>query len=461
MADSHENGAMSALEDALARRDEQALDRALAEIHPADVAAWFDAAIESSQRSLLELASDERLGDVFEYMDPDDWRRAVVLLPDARLARVVADMAKDDAADLLHELDDERARGVLELVEKPEQREIRNLYAFPPETAGGRMTMDVVAVLEDVTVREAIAQLRKQAPSDTETVYYAYVCDADERLVGVLSLRKLLGASDDQRVGEVMDRRVVSVAATTDQEEVARLIERYGFLAVPVVDDEERLLGIVTVDDAMKAVEQEATEDIFRKTGLSVADTEMLRSERIVNASLSQVLKLRMPWLLVVLVGGLLAGGVIGQFEDTLEAVAILAIFIPVIMDMGGNVGTQSSTIFVRGVILGHIDTSRRVGGYMLREAFTGLTIGALTGAGAGLVGWAWQGEMMIGVVVFISMTLTCGLASMIGYGVPWLMHKLGIDPAAASDPFITTIKDITGLLIYFSLATALLSHLM
>ena len=452
---------LKSLEEALSRRDESALAESLDELHPAEVAAWFDGADQAARQQLVELADDEHLGEIFEYMEPDDWRSVVLLLPDERLARVVADMARDDAADLLHELDDERAARVLGLVEASERREIRDLFEYPPDTAGGRMVTDVVAVREDLTVAEAIAQLRKQAPSDAETVYYAYVCDADQRLVGVLSLRKLLGARDDQLVGEVMDRRVVSVEATTDQEEVARLIDRYSFLAVPVVDSEGRLLGIVTVDDAMAAAEQEMTEDIFRKTGLSVSDTDMLRSERIVNASLPEILRLRLPWLLVVLVGGLLAGGVIGQFEEVLGSVIALSVFIPVMMDMGGNVGTQSSTIFVRGMTLGHIEVDRRIVRHLGREALVGFAMGTITGLGAGLTAWVWQGEMMIGVVVFLAMAITCTLASLLGYGIPWTMQKLGVDPAAASDPFITTIKDITGLLIYFSLAAALLGHLM
>jgi magnesium transporter len=461
MAENREHQLLRELDAALDAEDARRLDAALEELHPAEVAAWFDGAEKSARARLVELADDERLGEVFEYMDPDDWRSVVLLLPDARLARVVADMARDDAADLLHELDEERARRVLDLVETSEQREIRDLFAYPPDTAGGRMATDVVAVQTGLTVREAIAQLRKQAPTDAETVYYAYVCDAENRLVGVLSLRRLLGSSDDQLVEDVMDSRVVAVEANTDQEEVAQLIERYSFLAVPVVDTEGRLLGIVTVDDAMAAAEQEATEDLFRKTGLSVGDTEMLRSERIVNATLPEVLRLRMPWLLVVLVGGLLAGGVIGQFEEMLQSVVALAVFIPVMMDMGGNVGTQSSTIFVRGMVLGHIDLDRRVVRYIARQAVIGLVMGAITGLGAGLVAWVWQGELLIGVVVMLSMTITCSLASVVGYSVPWLMHRLGVDPAAASDPFITTFKDITGLLIYFTLATTLLGHLM
>ncbi len=446
---------------ALERDETATVQEALSEMHPADVVSWLAEADEAGRKRLLSVANDEHLAALFEHMSPEDRRSSIEPLSDQRLAQVMAYMAPDDAADLMHEMGLPRARRVLRLIREPERKEISELFAYPQDTAGGRMTLDVVALREDLTVKDAIAELRRQAPTDAETIYYAYVCDAEHRLVGVLSLRTLLGSQDEQTVADIMYRSFVAVTADTDQEDVAKLFERYSYLAIPVIDDGGHLLGIVTVDDAMDAAEEEATEDIFITAGLSVADAEMLRSERILRASIPQVLKLRLPWLLVVLVGGLTAGGVIGQYEEILQSVVALAIFIPVMMDMGGNVGTQSSTIFVRGLVLGHIELDRRIVGAMVKEAFTGFTIGAISGLGAGLVAWVWQGEMMIGLVVFLAMALTCTLASMIGFGIPWVMSRLGADPAAASGPFITTIKDITGLLIYFSLATALLSHLM
>jgi magnesium transporter len=286
------------------------------------------------------------------------------------------------------------------------------------------------------------------------------VTDETGHVEGVLSVRRLLWAEPQTVIAEIMYRTVASLSPTEDREAAVRTAERYDLTVLPVVGADGVMLGIVTIDDLMDVAEGEFTEDMFRLAGINWSEEEVGRSTRILDASLGQVLKLRLPWLLVALAGGLMAGGVVGQFEETLEAIVILAFFIPVVMDMGGNVGTQASTIFVRGFALGHI-TAENVWPHMWREGRTGLAVGLIVGLVAGVAAWLWQGIFELGIVIFISMIATCTIASLVGFAVPWIAHKAGKDPAAVADPFITTIKDVTGLLIYFGLATWLLGALL
>lgn len=245
-----------------------------------------------------------------------------------------------------------------------------------------------------------------------------------------------------------------------DQEIVARKIQDHNLLAIPVVDSEKRLVGIVTVDDAIDILQEEETEDVFIKAGLNeIHSRETTRSYHLIKGTLRKVLGVRLPYLLITLLGGMLAGTIIGAFEETLESILALAFFIPVIMDMGGNVGTQSSTIFARGLVLGHIDLTH-FKGQILREAKVGATMGLLLGIGAGLFGWLWQDFFELGLVVGISIFITITIATIIGFGVPYALTKLGYDQAAGADPIITTLKDVSGLVINFSMASLLLGHL-
>lgn len=333
---------------------------------------------------------------------------------------------------------------------------------------------EYVAVDKNLTVGRAVEEFRRQSPEDDEaTVYYAYVVE-DEALVGVLSMRDLLQSEDDESVGSIMNDDVISLDADQDPETAARTIQEHDLMALPIVDDEDRIVGIARVDALMDIVDEEASEDIYRQAGLAFTGEEVSRSTAILQSPLRMILWLRMPWLLVALAGGLAAGAVIDQFEETLEAVIILAFFVPAIMDMGGNVGTQSSTIFVRGLALGHID-EKTARSHILKEGLVGATIGVLIGAVAGTAGFVWANFFWagtetvagpavateVGIVIFVSMVVTCFVASLVGYVVPYISHVLDLDPAAVSDPFITTIKDITALVVYFGLATLLLSEVL
>ncbi|RQG96427.1 magnesium transporter [Natrarchaeobius chitinivorans] len=323
---------------------------------------------------------------------------------------------------------------------------------------------EYVSVTQDTFVGMAIDAFRAFEPvSDETTVYYLYVVDNSDRLVGVMSLRELLNAPEDDVVEDHMVTDLVTIDADADPEYAADEMAEREFPALPVVEDGV-LVGVLRTDDMLEVVEEEATEDILKSAGFSFTDVEQSRSSAILESSIPRILRLRLPWLIVALAGGLLAGGVIDYHEETLSGVVALAFFVPVIMDMGGNVGTQASTIFVRGLALGHID-DRNAAKYFAREGFIGLLIGLMIGAiGAGAA-YVWQMNepyaTELAIVVFVGLVSVCVVASVVGYVIPWVMNKLGFDPAAASDPLITTVKDVTALLIYFGLAAVLLAELL
>lgn len=328
---------------------------------------------------------------------------------------------------------------------------------------GEVMTQQYVSVTKNTAVGDAIKKFRDYTPEDPErsTIYYVYVVDKQENLVGVCSVRKLLNTPEDQPVSSIMKTDLISFNIDADAEEVAVDVSEYHFPAIPITDNENKLVGIVRSEQLIEVVQETLTEDLLKLQGMDLpeptdfTEIETKRSTLMLDAPIHQILRIRVPWLVVALAGGFLAGGVIGVFEEALETVVLLAIFIPVIMDMGGNVGTQSSTIFVRGTALGQIG-EQNVKRHIMKEGLVGLLIGVLVGSLAGIAAYLWKGMPELGIVIFLSLTLTCIIASMIGYGIPWIAHKLGYDPAAVSDPFITTIKDVTALLIYFSLAAAL-----
>ena len=313
------------------------------------------------------------------------------------------------------------------------------------------MSPDYVRVRKGTTVEESLDKLRAMK-DERENIYNLYVTDETRILEGVIKLDDLVLAEPDTYVEEIMNDEPIMIDTDLDQEEAARIMQEQDLLDVPVVDHENRLVGIITIDDAAEIMEQETTEDIFEMAGLDTLKAdEAVRSRTMIEGSLPEIWKVRIPFLLIALAGGLMAGAVVDGFEETLEAVAAVAVFIPVIMDMGGNVGTQSSTIFARALVLGQINV-RRFARYLLKEVSVGATMGAMLGILAGIIAHFWQGIPRFGLTVGLSLALTVTIASSLGFLIPFILYKLNFDQAAGSDPVITTLKDITGLIIYFSL---------
>ena len=423
------------------------------ELQPADIADILQQMEEMDRARLFVRLDGETAALVLRKLNTEAVDSLLYILGPERIAAVLDEMSLDDAADFLGEVSENVKTELLDLMEVEEASDVEELLAYPEDTAGGIMTTEYVAILEDISAEKAIQVLRETAP-DAETVYYVYVINTKNQLVGVISLRELIIANPETLITDIMQKKVISVRVDTDQEEVARVVTRYDFLAVPVIDHDRSLVGIVTVDDVIDVIHEEATEAIYRLAGAQQVEEDLPLPERLVASVRS-----RLPWLLVTLMGGMLAGQVLRGLETELSRMVALAFFIPLLTGMGGNVGTQSSTLTVRGLATGQIE-GREVILTVLKESLVGMSIGAVCGLIVGTVAFLWQGNMALGLVVGLALLGNMTTAATMGTLVPLFFRRVGIDPAVASAPFISTSIDITGLLIYSILASALISYL-
>lgn len=451
-------------------KDMEALKALLTTAEEMEILYAFHNLNSEEQVIVFRLLSKDHALRLFEEMDTDMQQNLLRSFTDEGSIEFVNELAPDDRVRLLDELPASVAKKLINSL-SPEERESTNvLMGYDAETAGRIMTTEFISLQRDLTVGQALEKISAQA-EDKETVYTLFVTDESKRLEGVLTLKGLLIArgvsgttisktDDNTLVGDIMSKNAISVPTDTDQEEVARILQELDLLAIPVVDKEHRLVGIVTIDDAIDILEEEVTEDIFDAAGLAeVKGNEAGRSEVLVNGSTWRIWRVRLPFLLITLVAGILAGGVIEWFEDALSLAAV-AIFIPLIMDMGGNVGTQSSTIFARGVVLGHIQPAKFVK-HFLKEIWVGFSMGLLIGTAAGTITAIWQGIPLLGLAVGISLVATMTLAALLGFLVPFVLVKFNVDQAAGSAPIITSIKDIAGLVIYFVSVTVFLGYML
>jgi magnesium transporter len=430
----------------------------LRKLHPADVA------------RLIHYLNEEQRSDVFSMMLQEDASRAADMISelstdqaidlfgaitDQQILAVMKELSSDDAADLIPAMPEDLAERILGLMEERDSASIEGLLTYEEETAGRIMNPHVFALEEHVPVSEAIAALRTSRSEDLEMVFYLYVVDDRGHLVGVCSLRDLLLADPARELREVMNNRTTSVSTSTDQEDVARLVARYDFLALPVVDNQNKLVGIITVDDVIDIIREEETEDILLMAGLGEgSEEEVLRAPVWKNALL------RLPWLFVAWIGGIIASQVIGTYQGVLAQVAAIAAFIPMVISMGGNVGTQSATIVVRGLATGKITS-----GQMWRVAFREVRVGILLGITFGILlavatPFLIQSEVPLGLIVGISIITNMILAPTVGTSMPIVLRRLGVDPAIATGPMVTTSMDVLGVLAYFVIASLLLAVL-
>jgi magnesium transporter len=421
----------------------------LKKTHPADIAYLFKLLNERSAQIVFELLPDtETAAEVLSEMQPALRVEFLQHVATDRLAEILSAMADDDTADLLADLPDEFREQILELMSQEDTEEVAERLSYPEDSAGRIMTTDFLALPETMSAQEAVQEVRKA--SETEMVFYLYVTDGENRLAGVLSLRQLVTAADETKLSSMMTSETVKVRVTTDQEEAARLVSRYNLLAIPVVDHNEVLVGIITVDDVIDVLREEATEDILKMAGTS--------EEEISSFSVWRSVRVRLPWLFAAWIGGVAAIKIIGGFEDHFgEQIALfasLAAFIPVIMGMGGNIGTQSLSITVRGLATGRIDP-KLLWRVVFKEIRVGLLLGIAYGLLLALVGWVLNKNFTLGMVVGIAMCGNMTLAAVVGTFLPLIAVKLRIDPAVASGPFVTTSIDVLGVTLYF--LTALL----
>ena len=409
-----------------------------------------------NQAIVYRLLSKDTALFVFERLDTSDQQKLIHSFTEESAIEIITALDPDERVRLFDEMPASFTRRMLSAL-PPQEREMTNLLmGYKIQTAGHIMTPEYVRISRSMTVSEALDKVKENA-KEKETIYTIYITDNAKILEGVISLRDLWIADHDKKVEDVMEKITAKVSTDTDQEEVARLLQRLGWLAVPVVDHEGRLVGIVTIDDAVDILEDETTEDIFDAAGLAdVAGTEADRSEVLTKGSIWKIWAVRLPFLVITLAAGMVAGLIIEGFEEILESVVIVAFFIPLIMDMGGNVGTQSSTVFARGVVLGHINVRQFLKPF-LKELGVGLSMGAMVGTVASILISIWLGIPMLGIAVGIALVATMTLAAALGFVVPFALIKLNVDQAAGSAPVITSIKDISGLFIYFALVALLM----
>mgnify|MGYP003321389247 FL=1 len=398
------------------------------------------------------LGKDEAIS-VYEYLDSATQQSLLRLLRSGEMREVVEEMSPDDRARLLEELPAKVVRQLLSELSPEERRVTAQLLGYEAETAGRLMTTEYIALKENQTAATALEIVRRRA-RDTETIYSLYVTDAQRRLTGILSLRDLVTAALNARIGDVMTGDVLSVATDTDQEKVARTIQRYDFLAVPVVDSEQRLVGIVTVDDVIDVIEQEATRDLYAAGAVQAGD-----EDDYFSSNLFTVARRRVVWLSVLVLASFFTSEVIAANEAVLKQVVLLAAFIPLLGGTGGNVGAQSSTVVIRGLSTQSISALKPLQA-VLREAMAGALLGVLMMILVLPFAWWRGGGALVGVSVGISLLAITTLAATAGAAFPLLFDRMGLDPALMSTPFITTCTDVAGTLIYLKTAQWLLLNL-
>ncbi len=431
------------------------------EMHPADLADLAEALPEASVRAFLFALPKERAAAVLEYLDEDLRTQVLEELTAGEAASIVAEMTPDERADALEELDDETADDILSELGAEAQAETERLLEYDPYTAGGLMTTEFVSVAEDLTVEQALRSVRTMARAGRrEAMYTIYTTDQNGRLRGVLSLRELLAAPEGGRMSDLAWSEVVSVRPDMPQEEVSQVTSNYDLVALPVVDTDGRLLGVVTVDDVIDVIQEEQTEDVQKMGGMEALE------EPYMQIGLVQNVRKRAGWLSVLAVSEMLTASAMAHYEGEIAKAALLAQFIPLIMSSGGNSGSQATSLIIRAMALGEVRV-RDWYKVVMRELPAGIILGLILGALAMARILTWQGLGLYDYgphVVRLAATIGIALVGIVTFGsltgsmLPFVLKRLGFDPASASAPFVATLVDVTGISIYFSVAYLMLS---
>ena len=444
------------LEDLLERKQYAALRDQLALLEPADIASLFEDLSEAQLPLLFRLLPKEPAAEVFVELDPEQQELLIRGFSNTELKEVIDELYVDDAADLVEEMPANVVKRILRHADPETRKSINEILKYPEDSAGSLMTTEILDLKRGMTVADAFKRIRRTA-SDMETISVCFVTDEGRHLLGVLTIRDLLLAEEDDVVGDLMDQNVISVGTLDDKEEVAQAFGRYDFIVLPVVDAEGRLVGIVTVDDAIDVMEEEATEDIEKMAAMLPSDKPYLKTGII------ETWKARIPWLLLLMVSATFTGQIIAGFENALAAVTVLTAYIPMLMDTGGNCGGQASVTVIRGLSLDEIEFSD-----LPRVVWKEVRVAAVCGAtlaAANFVKLMFVDRLLfhnpitlaIATVICVTMLLTVLCAKVIGCTLPLFAKKAGFDPAVMSSPFITTLVDAVSLLIYFNFARALL----
>lgn len=428
---------------------QEELEEKIEDIHPADVLDLLHDN-EDDFFKILKRLPDWFIAAILEEEDDEEKYEILKKFSENKQKKILGEMSSDELTDLVGVLDEEEIKDVLKKINEEDRKDVYKLLSYEPDTAGGIMATEFVSIRENKTIEKTLKYLQKEAP-DAESAYYLYVINKENVLKGVVSLRDIVCNDFDTKISEITNTNVISVPYYMDQEEVASKFEKYGFMTMPVVDENNKILGIVTVDDIVEVMQEETTEDIHRLGGVD--------EEEKVDGFLRDSVKSRLPWLIVNLITAILAASVVGAFEGTISQVVTLATFMPIVAGMGGNAGTQSLTIVVRGIALGELDKDNGMR-IFIKELLVGLVTGIVIGAIIAVLGFIWERNFVFGIVIGVAMILNMMVATMSGFIVPVILKKLKVDPALASAVFVTTVTDVLGFFFFLGLATMFISYL-
>ena len=439
------------IEDLLKRKQYTALRDLLADLEPADIASLFEDLDEDSIPLLFRLLPKEPAAEVFVELDPDAQEMLIRGFSNTELKEVLDELYLDDAVDIVEEMPANVVKRILKHADPDTRKSINEILKYPDDSAGALMTTEFVDLKRDMTVEDALTG------TDKETINVCYVVDPARKLQGIVSLRTILLSDEDDTIDEIMETHVISVSTLEDKEDVAQTFSKYNFIALPVVDKEDRLVGIITVDDAIDVMEEETTEDIEKMAAMLPTDKPYLKT------SVWDTYKSRIPWLLLLMVSATFTGQIIARFEDALSAFAILTAYIPMLMDTGGNCGSQASVTVIRGISLDEIEFSD-----LFRVIWKEIRVAVICGAtlaAANFVKLMLVDKMIFGnpititvaLVICLTLVVTVFAAKVVGCTLPLLAKKIGFDPAVMASPFITTVVDAISLMIYFNFASLLL----
>lgn len=434
------------IETLLKNKKYSSLRDVLSSMNEADIAALFSEVTQESLPVLFRLLPKDMAADTFSFMDSDEQELLIRGFSDNELKEVFDELYVDDAADIVEEMPANVVKRILQNTDPAMRRQINEILKYPEDSAGSLMTTDYISLRPDMTVSSAIKRIRRTI-KDAETVYTCYVTDDNRKLLGYLSVKSLLLAQPEEKICDIMDKTIICSHTHDDKEDVAKNMNKYNFVTMPVADDEGRLVGIVTFDDAIDVIQEETTEDIERMAAISPAEDSYFKTSDISHA------RNRILWLLVLMLSAAITGAILTRYEDACSALPALVSFIPMLMSTGGNCGSQSSTMIIRGMSVDEIRLKD-----FFRVVFTELRISLILSSVLALVNgariWLMSGDIKIAAVVSLSIVLTVIASQLIGCSLPMLAKRFRLDPAVMAAPLITTIVDATAILVYFNIAT-------
>jgi magnesium transporter len=437
---------ISTLKKLVEKNKGKSVRKIISKIHPADLAEVFPLFSEEEQLFLFKQLDIDMAGEVLDASNESIQKSLISNSNHYFIAAVLEKLYTDEAVDILSTLSIENAEKIISLMESEDAREVKELMFYEPYTAGRVMTLDFISIDQEKTAREAIEMTQNTEHAEMST--YVFVVDEAGRLVGRLSFQKLVFADPGCRIKELVREEAHPVTTDTDQEEAVRLVRKYDLLAIPVVDKDNVLKGIITVDDIMEILKEENSEDFYRLAGSAETDP--------VSESIFKKVGLRLPWLFITLVGGIGCSYVMDSFDETLNKILAVAFFTPLILALAGNISIQSSTIMVRGLATGEISSDYPLL-IILKEIYTGLIMGILFGLASGLVATFMQNSVRFGIIIFISLSISILVAAAYGTLIPILCNKIKIDPAIASGPFVLIVTDVSALVIYLAMSTQMI----